>query len=594
MVRVSKRTAADEPRGTTAGARAPTTVTTGQAEADAQRTPAPERGVRASGPAVLVVQGNGTISQVLQFPEAGDSRDMSELVGQELDSLWPGQPAARLAAGAKRAIRSRRVESTEYCVEPDGGQADFIFIPTGPDRVMVVARDISERQAAMSRLQRLAYRDECTNLPNRQFLLEELVRSIESLQLQEGRAAVLCFEIGAIDGAELPGGRQQDALLQEVASRLKHELRGANDLVVEDEERYSVVARIGQNRFGVLLPRIETGEDAESVARRIVQALQQPVRLKARTARITARAGIALFPQDGTDADTLLRNAITALDDASCSHGTPYKFHSGTVRLRALQRQDLELELRSALDRDEFSVEFLPVLSATDRRVTSVEALLRWPQSFLGGQSIRKVISIAENTGLILPIGEWVLDRACEALQAWRAGGHENVRLSVNLSVPEFSLKELPDRIAGVLQVHGIDPEALDVEINEYGLFRDAMQGYTLSTALSQLGVGLVLDGYGTGACSLGQLSRSPVHTIKIDRSFVEATATDETARRTCGAIVALARQLHRKTIAVGVETEEQATLLRRCGCDYLQGFLFGRPVSGDDMLEFLSRGIPA
>lgn len=594
MVRVSIKSAGNEPLATETGTPAPTTRTTGQAEARASTTTAPESRTLPTGPAVLVVQGNGAIAQLLQFPGAGDTCDTSELIGKDVDGLWPGQPAARLATGVKRAIRSRRVESAEFCIEPDGGYLEFLFIPTGPDRVMVIARDVSERQAAMSRLQRLAYRDECTNLPNRQFLLEELVRSIENLQLREGRAAVLCFEIGAVDGAELEGGRQHDALLQEVASRLKHELRGANDLEVEDEERYSVVARIGQRRFGVLLPRIETGEDAESVALRIVQALQQPVRLKARTVKIQARAGIALFPQDGTDADALFRNAITALDDASCSHGTPYKFHSGTVRLRALQRQDLELELRSALDRDEFRVEFLPVLSATDRRVTSVEALLRWPQSFLGSQSIQKVISTAENTGLILPIGEWVLNRACQALQVWRAAGYDSLRLSVNLSVPEFSRKELPDRIACVLQEHAIEPAALDVEINEYGLFRDAMQGYVSSTALSDLGVGLVLDDYGTGACSLAHLSRSPVHTIKIDRSFVEAAASDETDRRTCGAIVAMARQLGCKTIAVGVETEEQATLLADHGCDYLQGFLFCRPVPDDDLLEFLSRGTPA
>lgn len=541
------------------------------------------------GQAVLVVSADGEIVEVLQAPSIAGGAAPAALIGGGIDELWPGDDPARLKNSMKRALRSRRVESAEFSTTRDDSYYDFIFIPHGRNRVMVVARDVSARKSAFSRMQRLAYQDDITKLPNRQFLVEELDRCADLLRLQEGRAAVLCIDVATAEsGLHTLNATQQDRIFLEIASRLTHELRGVNQADIDDYQRYSVAARIGYRQFGILLPVIDSGADAEGVAQRLIESLQQPVKLEHKELRVRARIGIALFPQDGNEADALFRNALTAMEDARNSQAGSYKFHSGTVRLRALQRQDLELELRAALDKDEFAVEFLPMVDAKTRRIKAVEALLRWPQNVFGGKSIQKVISFAENTGLILPIGDWVLRKSCEALCEWRSAGWPDMRVAVNLSVQEYSREDLAERVMGILGEFGLDAECLDFEITEFCLFRDAMKDYKVSRTLSALGVSIVVDDYGTGACSLAHLARSPVAAIKIDNSFVANALIEESDRAACAAIAAMARQMNKRIIAEGVETEDQASMLIGQGCDALQGYLVSRPVSSAKIIELL------
>ena len=226
-----------------------------------------------------------------------------------------------------------------------------------------------------------------------------------------------------------------------------------------------------------MLPHIESGTDAEGVAERLTDAIQQPIKIGNRKLSVLARAGIALFPQDGTDADTLLENGVVAMEDAWNGQAAEIKFHSGTVKMRALQRQDVAHELKSALDREEFVLHFLPIVDARNDATVALEALLRWPQTVLGSQPIQKIVSIAEHTGLILPLGRWVLKRSCEHLQQWHDAGYPDLRISVNLSAQEFSQPDLAEIISSILRESSIDPAFLDVEINEYMLFRDAMKG---------------------------------------------------------------------------------------------------------------------
>lgn len=544
------------------------------------------------GQAVLVVSGDGLITEVRQAPDVPDNSAPSALIDCPIDELWPGEPTGRLAAQVARALRSRQVESAEFSTDADDSHHDFVFVPQGRDRVMVVARDISERKTEFDRMERLAYLDDTTKLPNRQFLLEELERCTDKLKLKEGRAAVLCFDIAGADGqSDSIGSKKNEAIFVELASRLTHELRGANEEGIEDYERYSVVARIERNQFGVILPVIDSGADAEGVAHRLIETLQQPIKMPHHEVRMTVRAGIALFPQDGADANTLYANGVAAMEDARNSAATPYKLHSGTVRLRALQRQDLELELRNALDNDEFSVEFLPIVAADSRATTSVEALLRWPKNVFRPQSIQKVIAVAENTGLILPIGDWVLRKSCDALRQWRSAGMLDLGISVNMSVQEFSRDDLVARISRILEEFSIDPRFLDIEITEYTLFRDAMKSYAMCRELKSLGVGIIVDDYGTGACSLAHVARSPVDAIKIDNSFVTNAMTDQSDRAACAAIAAMAASLGKKIIAEGVETEEQASMLLEQGCGAMQGYLFCKPASVAGISQYLVAG---
>jgi len=321
---------------------------------------------------------------------------------------------------------------------------------------------------------------------------------------------------------------------------------------------------------------------------RLLGALRQPVVLGSRTVVASAHAGVALFPQDGTDPDALYKNAISAMEEARNCTADPFKFHSGTVRLRNLQRQDLATDLKVALQREDFTLRYLPIVDAHSGAVHSVEALLRWPETILGARTTRKIITIAEYTGLIVDIGEWVLRRSCEQLQLCRDAGHIDFRLAVNLSGQEFSRANLGKQVQTILEATGVDPAGLDLEIKEYMLSRDAMQQHTMCDELKSLGVGIVIDDYGTGACTLAHLSRSRVDGIKIDNSFVANIETSEQDRAACTAAIALGHGLGLRIIAEGVETEDQAMFLREKGCDLLQGFLFCEPLTGDELIQYL------
>ncbi|MEO1201385.1 MAG: EAL domain-containing protein [Pseudomonadota bacterium] len=546
------------------------------------------------GQVVLVASGNGAIVHVLQAPAGYDEAAVQALVGTSIDELWPSDDAGQLARHAKRSIRSRQVESLELRLASGDGHYDFIFIPNGPDRVMLVGRDVSERKQDQFRLEKLAYFDDKTDLPNLKLLLEELRGCAETLRLTEGRAAVISF---GITTTELPitriSSHQQDLIFRELAARLTTGLHSVDDGYTGEQENYSLAARTDYSQFGVLLADIDSGMAAEEVAERLIETFKEPIEIYGRNIRVGAHAGIALFPQDGRDADTLYGNALAAMEDAANSK-VDYKLHSGTLRLRALQRQDIEAQLRTALEHGAFSVEYLPVVAADTRRVVSVEALLRWPQNVFNSLSIGDVVSVAENTGLILPIGDFVLRQSCRSLKEWHTAGWPDLRLSVNLSAQEFSSEETAKRIADILAENEIDAGFVDAEINEYSLFRDALRNYPRCSALKELGVGIAVDDYGTGACSLLHLTRSPVEAVKIDRSFVTHLGERESDRQACSGIIALAHKLGLQTIAEGVETEQQAEFLLDQGCSFLQGFLTCLPTPAEGVPEILAKGQPS
>jgi EAL domain-containing protein (putative c-di-GMP-specific phosphodiesterase class I)/GGDEF domain-containing protein len=408
-------------------------------------------------------------------------------------------------------------------------------------------------------------------------------------KLKEGRAAMICIHVDQFDDhGHTLSSVQQDDVLKELAMRLTRQLRGSNEPMDEDLERLSIVARTDFRQFGVVLPSIESGEDAEAVTERLILALTRPISVGTRTIAAIAQAGVALFPQDGEDAVTLFDNAVAALEDARNNPSSPYKLHSGTVRLRALQRQDLEVELRTALDQEDYSLRFLPIVRADDHQPVTIEALLRWPETILGTHSTRKIVSIAERTGLILPIGEWVLTSCCEQLKRCHEAGHTDLRIAINLSAQEFSRNDLAARIRRILDATSLSPELFDFEIREHMLFRDAISGFASSTSLKNLGVRVVVDDFGTGACSLSYLSQSPVDAIKIDHSIVANMEASQHDMAASAAAIAMADKLGVDVVAEGVETETQAGILRSLGCGYLQGFLFGEPVTGEELVSHL------
>jgi EAL domain-containing protein (putative c-di-GMP-specific phosphodiesterase class I)/GGDEF domain-containing protein len=540
---------------------------------------------------MIVASADGIVSGVLPGEAASAGGLSAEGVPSSLAELWPADICTRVRESVRRCIRGRRLESLDLEIVEPADRLKLIFVPHGRDSALIIVLDGGEPANAYSRIRDLAYVDRATALPTREYLLEEIERFMDISRLRELRAAVICFSIEQSEGhGNAFSGQSQDSVLKELAGRLVLSLRGVNKRSEPDYERYSVAARIDYRQYGVLLPCIGSGADAESVTVRLIEALQQPVTVGNRQVAVTARAGLALFPQDGNDAVTLFENALAAMEDARSSQTDSYKFHSGTMKLRALQRNELELELKTALEREQFSLDYLPMVDAKTGRVACVEALLRWPKAAFGTQRTQKVVALAEHTGLIVPIGEWVMTKSIGDLKRWHAAGHTELRLAINLSMQQFSRPELPQRLAAMLAAHGVDAGCLDVEITEYMLFRDALTGHTAARALRDVGVGVVVDDFGTGACSIAHLSRSPTTAVKIDNSFVANVASEGADRASCAAMVSLAHALGRAVSAEGVETLAQADALRELGCDFLQGFLISKPAPAQEIGAFLAR----
>jgi EAL domain-containing protein (putative c-di-GMP-specific phosphodiesterase class I)/GGDEF domain-containing protein len=490
----------------------------------------------------------------------------------------------------RRVLRSRGFFAETLADDTRRGSAEHIYVAQGRDRVLLVVRDASQQQDSMSHLQRLAFVDEATGLPNHEYFQDELQRVCEHQRLREGRAAVICIHIADVDGEYASvGPNRYRAALQVISQGLLRELRGANAVHDDDFERRTVVARIDYHRIGIILPEIETGADAESVAERLVQRTQAPVEIDGKRYVTHVYAGIGLFPQDGDDANTLFQNSNAATDEARAGEPGNILFHSGTMKLRTLARQDLEVELKVALDTGAFALNYLPIVDAAGHEVRAIEALLRWPDSILGSHSTSKIIGLAERTGLIVKIGEWVMREAFGQLRAWQDAGNPNLRLAINISMQEFSRPDIADRMAAAIVEAGIQPGDVDLEVTEKMLARDALAGFQVLDALHELGVRLIVDDYGTVACSLAQLAHSPVAGIKLDNSLVAGLVSCDRDRAACNAAIAGAHSLDLLVTGEGVESREQASILSAAGCDLLQGFYFTQPLAPDDVHTFIA-----
>jgi EAL domain-containing protein (putative c-di-GMP-specific phosphodiesterase class I)/GGDEF domain-containing protein len=534
--------------------------------------------------AAMIVSRAGEIVSVLKMP--GQSNPPDERAGSTIQSQWPPAVAGPINDTIRGALRSRAVCQQTLTLEDGRSPYEIVCVPQGRDRALLLFRNLG-------RLYGLAAQAGTDGtepaLPTREYLLGELQRVTDAQSLREGRAALICINISNLDDAgHVFGPGQQEEILQQLGERLKKELRNTNDDDCTDLAQVSIVSRFDYRQFAVVLPSIDTGSDAESVTKRLVSEMQKPISVSGHKTRLTAQAGIALFPQDGKDAETLFKSAFMAMECTDLKKTGRYSFHSGTVSLRSLQRQDLEVGLKAALASDQFELNFLPAVDAHSRRVAAVEALLRWPDQILGSRPVRQLVATAERTGLILPIGQWVVKQACQQVLALRNSGDDQLRLAINVSAQEFSRPDYAERIGVLLNELEFDPAALDVEIQEHMLTRDAMRGYAGCDALNALGVGIVIDDFGTGACTLQHLAKSPVAGIKIDNTFVANLETNDRDRAACDAAIALARNLGLTTIAEGVETVGQATYLRDQGCDLLQGYFLMEPLADEALNEFM------
>jgi diguanylate cyclase (GGDEF)-like protein len=450
---------------------------------------------------------------------------------------------------------------------------------------------VTERQRPEARI-RPAYPDSVTGLPNRQALIRELKRAMRQAKRTEKFVAVLYVDLDRFRRVNDTFGHSVgDALLKAVASRLAGSVRPLDFAAAggaTHDEPAARIARLGGDEFVLLLTDLEMPEEAGGVARRVRQALSAPFTYEGRQFVVTPSIGVAIYPRDGEDVDTLLMRADTAMYQAKDVRNT-VRFYISAMDAKALDRLALEEELREAVAERRFRLHYQPKHSLRDGGITGAETLLRWQHAERGWIAPSQFIPLAEEIGLIVPLGEWVIDEACRQLQQWQQRGLTTLRLAINISAEQVARSDVANTTLRAIWKHGIRPQSLELEITETLLMQDVKAAKAMLNALKDAGASLAIDDFGTGYSSLSYLRQFPIDTLKIDRSFVQNIHSAPDDAVLCEAIVAMGKKLGLTVVAEGVELEEQRTFLAAAGCDQAQGFLFSRPLPADEFERYLN-----
>jgi diguanylate cyclase (GGDEF)-like protein/PAS domain S-box-containing protein len=450
-----------------------------------------------------------------------------------------------------------------------------------PPVFVALITDITERIKAQAQLEFLAHHDALTRLPNRALFLERLNHALTRTHWTKRSLAVLFLDMDRFKNInDTLGHNIGDSALNVVAQRLVGCVRDGD-----------TVARLGGDEFTVLLEDLAIADDVPAIAQKIIEVLSQPFVTEGREFIITASIGISLYPGDGEDSGTLLRHADTAMYRAKEQGRNKYQFYSAEMSAKALEKYTLETSLRHALERGEFILYYQPQVSLTTGRIMGVEALLRWRHPELGLLQPLQFIPVAEETGLMKSIDEWVMETSCAQAKIWQSGCMIPLSLTVNLSSRTFSEPHLVEKVANVLNQTGMEPRLLELEITENIVMEHAKDTVERLGALSRMGIRLAIDDFGTGYSSLGYLKRFPIDTLKIDKSFVNDITTDEDDATIVTAIIAMGKSLQLRVVAEGVETKGQLTFLREQQCDGMQGYLFSRPVPAEEMTSLIKSG---
>jgi diguanylate cyclase (GGDEF)-like protein/PAS domain S-box-containing protein len=440
-------------------------------------------------------------------------------------------------------------------------------------------RDITEQKRAEEQIRHLAQHDALTGLPNRMLLHDRIGQAIAQAQRNRGVLALLFIDLDRFktvnDSLGHPVG---DRLLKTVAERLGACTRGSD-----------TIARIGGDEFVVLLSDLDQPEDARYVAQKVLDALSEPVTINGHELKVTPSVGICAYPHDGEDVETLMRNADTAMYHAKQMGRNNYQFFTQAMNDAAQERLLLENDLRHAVERGEFLLHFQPMLDLKTGAILGLEALVRWRHPTRGLVPPSEFVPAAEETGLIGPIGEWVLTRACAQVRAWHNAGHPQLHVSVNCSAQQFQREGFVDTVRRILRETGLPARCLELEITESVIIQHSREVMGRFQALEDMGVRISIDDFGTGYSSLSYLKRIAVHQLKIDQSFVRDIHSDPDDAAIVSAIIAIAHSLGLEVVAEGVETSEQLAFLRSLGCDAAQGYYFSKPLPPEEFAQLLA-----
>jgi diguanylate cyclase (GGDEF)-like protein/PAS domain S-box-containing protein len=537
---------------------------------------------------VMIVNRQGLISYVNPAFSAVTGYSAEEAVGRKPSLLKSGMQDGGLYAELWRTVLSgqpyqnvlinRRKDGSLYheqktitpLRDPVSGYITH-FVSTG--------KDISEALRLNARLNYLSNHDPLTGLSNRARFADLAGQALVQAGRQRRTCALLYVDFDRFKVVnETLGHAAGDECLKALARRLRERLRAMD-----------CIARLGGDDFAVLLADLPGAEAVLPIVNAVLEMLKTPFALAGRELFMQASIGVSLYPDDGSDVDRLLRHAEAAMYEAKRAGRGSYRFYAGELNVRAGRRLELEQHLHRALEREEFRLHFQPQVGLANGTIFGFEALIRWPHPERGMVSPADFVPLLEETGLIVPVGEWVLREACRNAAAWRAAGLPAVRVAVNLSTIQFHRRDFLSRLSQVIAETGIEPSVLELEVTESVMLEDVAGAVDILRAISYLGVRLGIDDFGTGYSSLAYLKRIPLHTLKLAQPFVHGIPHDPADCGIARSVIAVARSLGLSVVAEGVETEAQLAFLRQEQCDAIQGYLFCRPVPADDVPALLA-----
>ena len=434
---------------------------------------------------------------------------------------------------------------------------------------LAVKEDVTKRKWAEETIVHLAYHDALTDLPNRFLMQDRFNQALSQARRRKKLVGLMLLGIDRFKGVnEMAGHSVGDQVLQAVAKRLSGCVREVD-----------TVARLGGDEFMILLPEMNFVEEAATIAQQILDVIKPSFNYNGHELNLTCSVGVSVYPHDGEDVESLLKDAETALGRAKQQGRNNYKLYTPTMHVETFGRMVLENSMRKALSREEFLIHYQPVVDLRTKRMIGMEALLRWQHPDIGLVSPVEFIPIAEENGLIVPIGEWVIRTACAQNKAWQKAGMPRMRVAVNLSARQFQHANLLEMVEWVLKEVDLDPQCLEFEITESIAMENVDFTLTILKRFKEMGVGISIDDFGTGYSSLNYLKQFPIDILKIDRSFIRELTVDANNQAIVSAVIALAHSLNFKVTAEGVETPEQLDFLKRQKCDNMQGYFFSKPV---------------
>jgi diguanylate cyclase (GGDEF)-like protein len=526
---------------------------------------------------------------VVEHLLGSDMEGGQSLIGRSIDEAFPPEIVAQARRVLHKVTGARLVK--RFAVRKDKQRwFEARFLPQPDGMLLIVTRDITERLKAERRINYLAYYDTLTGLPNRQMLLLKVKEMIGRTRQEGTNAALLYLDLDRFKLINDNLGRAVgDALLRAVAERLQNLVKKSASNESASGPRLNLVARLGGDEFALFADGLQDEQQAGALADQIRATLDAPFDFGHHFAA-TPSIGVAMYPGDSEDIEDLLVKSEMAMYQAKEQGRNVHAFFGQSMAVRSLRRLSIESDLRRALEKGDFRLHYQPKLDLRSGKINGVEALLRWPHSDKGFIAPDKFIPVAEDSGLIQPLGAWVLNEVCAQMRRWSEKGLGHVTVAANVSANQFMRQDFVEGVLQTLKNSKMPGSRLELEITESVLMRNLNEARSTLNRLRAEGIAVSIDDFGTGYSSLGYLRGLPVHTLKIDRSFVKDLLLHEDAAAICAAIIAMARELKIHVVAEGVENQRQLDFLQLHGCEQAQGFLIGKPVEASDV-EALLRG---